>query len=278
MDTVKVLVPIVRKACNFEDSGPEFIGQFLRTICLCAEMESDKIQILFEHIFNDLLNSQLLESCEFHEGLDGLLEPRRMVQIIIGAYLNESEEAFSTVLTTLCSSSSIELDKDCWRLVRSNMSAVQFRAMLVRIVELSCDNTHAISTMLEEVYERFEEFEIAETIRLILDTHWLLDIIPQKRKKARKVIEEYFLVPFPFAQQIVDEFLTDVLRFDDIDQIRDSEKISDQISVDRVSASSDSDVESRGSLEDFVVDDSESSVSSSSSDDKPKQKHKKQKR
>ena len=70
METVQLLAPIAARACVMEDLDPQSKGEFLRTLSLCANLDEDRTQLLFEHIINDLADSGLLESCEFHEGMN----------------------------------------------------------------------------------------------------------------------------------------------------------------------------------------------------------------
>ena len=253
-----MLAPIARKACEMEDSDPQSKGEFLKMLCICAELSEDKIQILFEYILDELSESELLESCEFHEGLDELLEPSRMVEIVVGAYARVSTNELSRVFALMCSSGTLKPDSACWRIIRSNLSPFECRVLLSKIIEQTCDRLDQISDLLESVFGE-DEFEIADSIRLVLESHWILDILPQKRKKARRTVEEFLLKPFPFAKQYIDTFLIETLGFEDITPVAGDR---------RDGSSSDSDIESRGSLDDFVVDDSidESDASSLSSE------------
>ena len=69
MESVQFLTPIVSRACFLEDLDPQSKGEFIKTLCKCSELDEDKTQLLFEHVISDLVDTELLESCEFHEGV-----------------------------------------------------------------------------------------------------------------------------------------------------------------------------------------------------------------
>jgi hypothetical protein len=124
-----------------------------------------------------------------------------------------------------------------------------------------------------------DHFDIAETLRQVLDTNWIGDILPSKRRQARQLLSEQVSRVFPFASKFVDDYVRDALRLEPLhtDGLSQGSIVSDS---NLRPWSVDSDVESLGSLDDFVVDDEEksetssvnSSVSSDYSDPEPKRK------
>lgn len=256
METVYLLSPIATKACQMDNLDPQSKGDFLRLLCVCSDLDQDKCQLLFECIIDALRESELLASCEFHEGLDGVLTSRRLSEVIFGAYPEGSAEQISEIVIDLYSSKLLKPDRETWELFRTNLSSTEFRQMLVKLGEASCDNVFEISRVLEDVFDPEEDFEIAECIRMVLDTHWIMDILPQKRKAASRMLHEVFTRPYPSAKKAVDDFCEEVLRVEPRSGEPEAAKVA--------SPSSDSDVESRGSLDAFVVDSDEDEAASES--------------
>jgi hypothetical protein len=273
METVTFLAPIAGRACHLEGLEANSVGEFLRILSLSSGLDDDGILLLFEHIIRDLVESELLESCEFHEALDGLLPVSHMTELLIGAFSGEHFTYFAPCLSKLCGGNVFKPGNDEWRMIRNNMSAVDFRKLIANIVENTCDKPHQIQAFLLEVFGERDEFDLTDTLRIILESNWILDILPQKRKAARLALTEYFAKPIPSTAKVVGDFCRDMLQLSPL-----QERAPAGVSDASVSSSSDSDVESRGSLDDFVVDsdedeiefesdeDSESQVSSASSE------------
>ena len=262
METVGFLAPIASRACHLEESDPQSIGEFMKTLCICAGLDDGLIQLLFEHIIKDLVETELLESCEFHEGLDNILPASSVVELLIGAFPDEPLK-LGEVFSKLYSGGSLRPSEEEWRLIRANMSAVDFRKMLVSVVEMSCDRIHNVSRLLTDVFASDEQFELADTLRILLERNFILDILPSKRKAARSVLVECFVKPFPFTRKVVSDFCEEALRLEPLEVEANDGHVSEK----SVSSSSDSDIESRGSLDDFVVEsdeDDEDEYSSSS--------------
>jgi hypothetical protein len=277
MELVQTLAPIAGRAVHIEEIEPQEAGLFMRVLCTSAGLDDDLTQLLFEHILNDLVETEMLCSCEFHEALSGILTTSTLTELLVGAF-NESEPMkMADTISKLYGGESYRPDESDWRLIRKNMSTVDFRSMLTHVMEHSCDKLHQIGDLISKVYDSNEEFEIAETLRLVLGGNWIMDIMPQKRKAARKALELSFVKPFPFAAYVVSDFCRDALSLSPIQAPAEYDtKPSD-------SSSADSDIESRGSLDDFVVDDedesgsltSEESEDSDSSEDSPIHRKKK---
>jgi hypothetical protein len=242
MDSVKFLAPIGSKACHLEDREPQSIGEFLQTLCVCAGLDDDAIQLFFEHIVSDLVDAELLTSCEFHEGLSGLLSGEAVIELLIEAFGQDDPDKLSQAIASLYGGGQLKPAREGWRKVRSKMSALDFRKLLAQMAELACDKVHNIACLLSEVFRDDEEYEFAETLRLVLDSHWILDILPASRKAARKVLYGKFVEPFGFTEKIVEDFTRDFLR------------LGPEKDAGSDSSSTDSDIESMGSLNEFVVD------------------------
>jgi hypothetical protein len=260
METVKFLAPIAGQALRLDDVEPQSAGQFMRILITAAGLDDDAALLLFEHILTDLVETQLIESCEFHEALDNIISPIHMVELIIGAFPKGEEIKLASCICKLCSGSVLKPDSDAWRMIRSNMSPVDFRNLVAQIAELSCDKPHQVKRLLDDVYTGRDEFEINDTLRMMLESSWIMDILPQKRKAARSAIGEYFLKPFPFTLKVISDFCGEMLR------LSPPPDRNDQVSDRSVSSSSDSDIESRGSLDDFVVDSDEDDEEGESDD------------
>jgi hypothetical protein len=90
METIKTLTPIAGKACSLEEMEPMSIGEFFYTLCKCAELPGAEKQKLFENVLGDLIENELLDSCEFHEGMSDSSElspdPRIEGYPVIEAY------------------------------------------------------------------------------------------------------------------------------------------------------------------------------------------------
>jgi hypothetical protein len=262
MDLVQSLAPIVSRACRLEDVDEEDVGRFVRILCLSAGLDDGLIQLLFEHIITDLVDTQLLESCEFHSALDNVLSPESLTEILIGAYGSGPEIQLADVVVKLSGGDVYKPSKEDWKLLRQNMSATDFRHMVARLIQETCEKAHHVSEFLTRVYDQTEEYELAETMRIILEGNWVLDILPQKRKAARKTLHIYFGKPFPSMKKILSDFCRDMLQLSPL-------PASDEVdSNPSLSSSSDSDIESQGSLADFIADsDVESGTDSDSSSD-----------
>lgn len=273
MESVSFLAPIAGRACHLEGIEPNAVGDFLRILALSSGLDDDAILLLFEHIVRDLVETELLESCEFHEALDGILPVSHMTELLLGGFSGENTRDLGSCLAKLCGGNVFKPSNDEWNMIRNNMSAVDFRTLIANIAENTCDKPHQIQRFLLEVFGPREEFDLTDTLRIILESNWILDILPQKRKAARLALTEYFVKPIPATAKVVADFCRDMLQLSPL-----QERARDGVSDASVSSSSDSDVESRGSLDDFVVDsdedesgfdsndDSESEVSSSSSE------------
>ena len=74
MKIIEFLAPIVEKACYLEDLDPQSVGEFIRTLSRCSDLDEDKKQLLLEHVITPLVETNLLESCEFHEGMSAFLD------------------------------------------------------------------------------------------------------------------------------------------------------------------------------------------------------------
>jgi hypothetical protein len=181
------------------------------------------------------------------------------VELIFGCYPGDPAENVSKILVDLYSAKLLKADRETWDLIRTNFSSTGFRDMLVRLVEASCDSVRQISGLLDDIFDADEDFEISESVRCILETHWILDILPSKRKAARRILTEMIIAPFPFTKKHVDSFCEEALGLEPIEE----EKVAESHST----SSSDSDIESRGSLDDFVVDSDVEDEESSESDD-----------
>jgi hypothetical protein len=107
-----------------------------------------------------------------------------------------------------------------------------------------------------------EQFDIAETVRMVLETNWIGDILPSKRRQARQALTDQIVRPFPFTTKFVDDYVRDALRLEPlhVDGLSQESILSDTKGV----LSEDSDMESLGSLDGFVVDEDESESGSSS--------------
>ena len=268
MEFSKVLARIAGRSCHMEDVEPMARGSFIRTLVRCAEMEPAETQSLFEYILADLVGTGSLKSCEFHEGLDGIIDSDRMIEILVMAYPCETGESFGKIFVDLFAVGRLKPSQRGWNFVRSSMGRSEFRAMLVRLMEESFDRLSQIPKLLGTVYDiDSEQFDIAETIRLALDTNWISDILPSKRRQARQALSEQFVRPFPFAVKYVDDFVRDALRLEPLqaDGMSQESILSQPNGVRPLS--DDSDLESLGSLDDFVVDDDENDGSGDSSDD-----------
>ena len=264
MDTVKFLAPIASRACHLEETDPQSKGEFFHTLCICGGLDDDSVQLLFEHIISDLSDSELLSSCEFHEGLGDTLSAQVVIELLIGSHLPDDQEKFAQALISLYGGGCLKPDRCEWRLIRSNMSALDFRKLLAQMMEQTCDKVHSIGEFLSLIFSE-EDFEFAETLRLVLESQWILDILPPRRKAARHSLYENFVKPFRFSKKIVDDFCLDFLR------LGPKEEKAGTVSDRSVSSSSDSDIESKGSLDEFVVDsddeESEEEVSSESDEE-----------
>jgi len=259
MDAVKFLAPIAARACHMEESNAQSIGEFLRMFCLCAGFDDSASQLLFEHILTDLVDTELISSCEFHEGLQGFLPVSVVIELITGAYAADNPQKFMGALVSLYSGEQLKPEGSDWRIIRSNLSALDFRQLLTQMMEQTCDKVQNIARVLSDVFGE-DEYEIAETLRLVLDGHWILDVLPQRRKAAREKLYESFARPLNFTKKIVDDFCRDFLRLSP-----PKEKVA-SVSDASCSSSSDSDIESRGSLEGFVVDSEEEEDEEENSD------------
>ena len=217
-----------------------------------------------------------------------LLSTQRIIELLVSGYTGESGDKLGEVVATLCGAKSIKPDKKSWELIRFHMSSVDFRNMLVKMMEGSLDRPQQLYKLLDLVYDSEEDFEVAETLRLVLQSNWILDILPSKKKLARKTLNELFVRPFPFTKKVVDEFVEEVLRLEPL-PVHPKDELVNPDSVSISAGSSDSDIESRGSLDDFVVDSeedgeedsgsagTESELSSNYSEDEPVIKKKKRK-
>lgn len=230
-------------------------------MCICAGFDDGLIQLLFEHILKDLVEAELFESCEFHEGLNELLSSYVLVELLVGAYPDDPSK-LGEVCSKLYSGGSLKPHEEEWQIIRANMSAIDFRKMLVHMIEMACDRIKNVAGLLTSVYRDDEQFEISDTLRILLEGNFILDILPSKRKAARAALLEYFVQPYPFTRKVVSDFCQDALRLEALEEPKKPDYISDK----SVESSSDSDIESRGSLDDFVVDSDEEDDFASSDD------------
>jgi hypothetical protein len=184
------------------------------------------------------------------------------MQLLIQGYPSETGEKLGSVVTSLFSSGYLKPDYYGWHQLRQSMGKSEFRTMLVKLMEDSFDRLNQIPKLLRVVYEdESDDFDVAETIRQLLETSWMMDIIPSSRKAARRALEDQIISVFPFAKKVVDDFVIEALRLDPLAIVNEVKKQSDI-------ESSDSEIESLGSLNEFVVDESsedESDKSDSSS-------------
>ena len=257
MEIVQTLAPIASRACHLEALDAQDAGKFLRILCVSAGLDDGLIQLLFEHILNDLVETDLLESCEFHEALDGILPSESLTELLVGAFDPQESVKLAEVISKLHGGEVFKPAKSDWQVIRKNMSAVDFRNLAVSIAESSCEKPHHIPRLLLEMYDLGEEYEIAETTRMLLERNWILDILPQTRKAARQILYKQFVTPYPFMSKPVADFCRDMLRLSPLEKEANSDS----------SPSSDSDIESRGSLDGFIVDSEEDESSGSGSID-----------
>jgi hypothetical protein len=284
MDPGKVLAQIAGRACYMEDVDPQAKGSFIKILMQCSGFTQDQCQFLLESILDDLVETGTLQSCEFHEGLDGSIESDRMLELIIKAFRSETGSEAGKVFVDLFAVGRIKPSRHGWNYLKGNMGRNEFRSLLTRIMEDSFDKLSQIPKLLLSVYDaETEEFDIGETIRLVLDTNWIGDILPSKRRQAREALFNQIINPFPFTRKIVNDYVRDTLRLEPLHEVGLSQEsvVSER---GRPISDDDSDQESLGSLEDFVVDeesdsgsssDESSSSSSNYSDDSPKKRTKK---
>ena len=190
-------------------------------------------------------------------GLGDFLPAGRMLELLVGGYPSESSDRLGEVVATLFGMKALKIDKDGWTLIRAHMSAPDFRAMLTQLFEMSCDGMHQMASLLSDMFNVDDEFEIAETIRLVLESHWILDILPSKRKAAQRILRGAIVERFPYTEKVVDDFCQEILRLEPpIDKVASG-----------ASVSSDSEIESKGSLNEFVVDSDEEDGDETGSED-----------
>jgi len=282
MESSKVLAQIAGRSCHMEDLEPMARGSFLKTLIQCAELDSSEAQRLLEYILADLVGSGSLKSCEFHEGLDGIIQSDMMIELLSMAYPCESGEEFGKVFVDLYAVGRLKPSHRGWKFVRSSMGRTEFREMLVRLMEESFDRVSQIPKLLENVYDpESEQFDIAETVRMVLETNWISDILPSKRRQARQALSDHIVRAFPFTVKFVDDYVRDALRLEPLqaDGLSQESVVSKRNGLPPLS--DDSELESLGSLDDFVVNDDDdesgsssdnSSSSSDYSDPQPKRK------
>jgi len=263
MEIVLTLAPIVCRACRLEDMDPQDAGKFIRTLCLASGLDDGLIHLLFEHILSDLVDTDLLESCEFHEALDGTLSAESLSELLVGAYQPYEGQKLAQAVTKLYGGEVFKPRRSDWALLRKNISPIDFRQLAVSLAETNCEKPHHIPRLLLEMYDADEEYEIAETTRMLLERNWILDILPEGRKAARQILYKQFVTRYPFLSKAVADFCRDMLRLEPL-TIEDGNSAS--------TPSSDSDIESRGSLDDFIADSDEdgddgSDIDSSSSEE-----------
>ena len=258
MELVRTLAPIASRACHLEEIEPQDLGRFFNVLLRSAGLDDGLIQLLFEHILQDLVQTETLESCEFHEGLNGILSSGALTELLIGAFSIDDPTKMVDCVGKLYGGEVYKPDKSDWKLIQKNMSAADFKNMAVGVIEMTCDKLNQMASLLMDIYDIEEEFEIAETMRIVFDRSWILDILPQQRKAARRALQTYFTKPFPFTSKVVGDFCRGTLSLSPLPVIHEED------SKPSLSSSSDSDIESRGSLDDFVVDDEEDEGSYSS--------------
>ena len=264
MEHAQVLARIARRACHMEDLEPQERGTFMRTLIQCADLDSHQAHILLDAILADLVGSGTLRSCEFHEGLNGVVDSDNLIELLISAYPCETGEEFGKVFVDLYAVGRLRPSSSGWSYVKDNMGRSEFRAMIVKLVEESFDRLSQVPKLLANVFDSdSEEFDIAETVRMVLDTNWVGDILPSKRRQARQALADQIVRPFPFTTKFVDDYVRDALRLEPlhVDGLSQESILSDTKGV----LSDDSDMESLGSLDGFVVDEDESESGSSSS-------------
>jgi len=264
MELVQTLAPIASRACFADDVDEQTKGIFLRMLAQSADLTQQQSLQLFETIVEQLVESNLLESAEFHEGLSGLISSNDLMHLLIHAYPSESGEKLGSVVVTLFSVGHLKPDYYGWHELRQSMEKAECRTMLVKLMEESFDRINQIPKFLRVVFEdESDDFDVCETIRQVLETNWIMDIIPTSRKAARRSLEDHIVHAFPFAKKVVDDFVQEALRLDPLVVLVDNKDQDDK----SVKESSDSEIESAGSLEDFVVNESDGDGTNSNSDD-----------
>jgi hypothetical protein len=198
-----------------------------------------------------------------------------MVRFLVDAYVDKYQARLAPVIAKLCGEGSLRPVGEDWGMIRLRVGDVDFRAMIVKILETKGNGLKSSMKFLTDVFRPDEEFDIAECIRLLLATSWILDFLPSKKKRARDTLYEQIVDVYPFTRKVVEDFITEYLGLDPRSDPTLPTPPAPEV------PSSDSDVESRGSLDDFVVDDSDDSEeltsndetdTSSSSDDEPVRK------
>jgi hypothetical protein len=135
----------------------------------------------------------------------------------------------------------------------------------VSVMEVQSDSFHDILDFLRTVYSSdSDEFDVNETVRVLLDRNWLLDLLPSKRKAARRVLYDSLVGTYPFTKVLVDSYVLEVLGADP-EAVPAPRKTEESDESGGSESSEGSDIESRGSIDDFVVDsESEDKFSSAS--------------
>lgn len=183
-------------------------------------------------------------------GLGQVIPTKDMVSAILDTYVDKHQTRLAPVLAKLCGDGCLRPTGDDWDTIRLRVSNVDFREMMVKVIELRGNGLKGTMKFLCDVFRPSENFEVSECIRMILESAWILDFLPTKKKKARQFLHDTVLTVFPFAKKPVDDFVIDYLGLEPLPSVIPAKK-------EHLSSSSDSDVESRGSLDDFVVDEDE---------------------
>ncbi len=205
-------------------------------------------------------------------GLGQVIRPRDMIVTLVDTYSDKRQSQLAPVIAKLCGDGYLRPTGDDWDIIRLRVSDVDFRNLIVKVIELRGNGLKGSMKFLLAVFRPGENFEVSECVRLILDSSWVLDFLPSKKKKTREMLNDVVVKVIPFARKVVDDFVIDYLGLEPLPS--DTPLVEDIASA---SSSSGSDMESKGSLEDFVVDEdeddegeiysSDSSSASSSSDD-----------
>jgi hypothetical protein len=186
-----------------------------------------------------------------------MIQANDLMQLLILGYPSETGEKLGSVVANLYSVGYLKPDYYGWHQIRQSMGKTEFRTMLVKLMEESFDRLNQIPKLLKVVYEdESDDFDIAETLRHVLETNWIMDIIPSSRKAARRALEDHIVSVFPFAKKVVDDFVSEALRLEPL-VVEQQTPTKKEQSDKSILGSSDSEIESAGSLNEFVVDEEE---------------------